>query len=178
MSAAMSSIKTAFVIFILIKTVFSGKYKPVEVEIKTNEGGEPLKIFTAEELAKYDGTDVYLFFYPQDLRYNMFYSFELILDRAVCLLGKYFFHCYNKRIRLQYLKRGERCLVGAHALWSLDEKRFDSGFEQTGLDDEQLEGLDGIYTGTYLAKYPIVGYMDFLIAQQSDDIKKRFTNEL
>ena len=50
--------KIAFVIFIVIETVLCGKYKPIEVEIKTNEGGEPLRIFTAEELAKYDGTDV------------------------------------------------------------------------------------------------------------------------
>lgn len=31
-------------------------------------------------------------------------------------------------------------------------------FWQTGLTEEQLESLDRIFTGTYKAKYPIVGY--------------------
>lgn len=59
MSAAMSP-KIAAVFCFVFTVVYCGKYKPIEVEIKKNEGGVPLKIFTVEELAKYDATDVSL----------------------------------------------------------------------------------------------------------------------
>ena len=49
---------------------------------------------------------------------------------------------------------------------------------QTGLKENQLRGLDEVYERTYKPKYPVVGYMDYLIKEQSEDIKKRFTNEL
>ena len=48
---------------------------------------------------------------------------------------------------------------------------------KTGLTDEQLQGLDQVYEGTYMKKYPVVGYMDYLIAQQEDGIRKKFSNE-
>lgn len=57
MSATMSP-ATAFYFFVALTAVYGEKYKPLVVEIKTNEGGVPPKIFTAEELAKYDATDV------------------------------------------------------------------------------------------------------------------------
>lgn len=38
--------------------VQSEKYVPVRVEIETNDGGVPPKVFTAEEIAKYDASDV------------------------------------------------------------------------------------------------------------------------
>ncbi|XP_045183969.1 neudesin-like [Mercenaria mercenaria] len=159
MSAAMSPVKTAFLIFVAFTAVYCGNYKPIEVEIKTNEGGVPLKIFSAEEIAKYDGTD------PEKPIY-------------LAMKGVVFDVTSGKSF---YVKQSDyNVLAGkdasrAHALWSLDEK--DLTHDLTGLDDEQLKGLDDVYTGTYLAKYPIVGYMDHLIAKQSDDIKKRFTND-
>ena len=34
-----------------------------------------------------------------------------------------------------------------------------------------------VYQETYKRKYPVVGYMDYLIAEQDEGIKKKFTNE-
>lgn len=38
--------------------------------------------------------------------------------------------------------------------------------DTTGLSDSELEFLDNIFTSTYQAKYPVVGYMDYLIRNQ------------
>ena len=40
---------------------------------------------------------------------------------------------------------------------------------QDGLTDEQLKSLDDIYSGTYLPKYPVVGYLDRVVDQQRTD---------
>lgn len=37
---------------------------------------------------------------------------------------------------------------------------------QSGLPDQILKALDDIYNSVYLAKYPVVGYMDYLVKQQ------------
>lgn len=58
MSAAMSAIKFGFLSYVCVWTLCGAEYVPVKVEIETNEGGVPPKIFTAEEIAKYDASDV------------------------------------------------------------------------------------------------------------------------
>ncbi|WAR19125.1 NENF-like protein [Mya arenaria] len=117
-------------------------------------------MFTADELAKYDASDPELPIY-------------------LALKGVVFDVTSGKRF---YGKESDyNILVGkdaskAHALWSLEEK--DLTHDLTGLTDKQLEGLDEVYEKTYKPKYPVVGYMDYLIKQQEDDIQKRFKNEL
>lgn len=58
MSAAM--LAQSFLVFstLCVFAVTCEKYVPVKVEIETNEGGVPPKIFTAEEMAKYDASNV------------------------------------------------------------------------------------------------------------------------
>ena len=46
------------------------------------------------------------------------------------------------------------------------------------LSDEELKGLDDVYLGTYKKKYPVVGYMEYLIEKHSDKISDRLTGEL
>ena len=40
-------------------------------------------------------------------------------------------------------------------------------FLQSSLTEEHLQSLDNTYEQVYKAKYPIVGYMSYLIDQQS-----------
>lgn len=49
---------------------------------------------------------------------------------------------------------------------------------QTGLSDSDLKSLDDVYTGTYLAKYPIVGYMDYLLEGENLEGLKMSEKEL
>lgn len=34
------------------------KYIPLKVEIKPNKNGEPVRVFTSEEISRYDGSNV------------------------------------------------------------------------------------------------------------------------
>ena len=43
---------------------------------------------------------------------------------------------------------------------------------QTGLSDEHLEALDQVYEGTYLPKYEIAGYMDYVLEKYPEKFKK------
>ncbi|KAH3711719.1 uncharacterized protein LOC127857666 [Dreissena polymorpha] len=159
MSAAMSSLTFLMFTCFGFSCVLCGKYVPVKVKIETHEGGVPPKIFTGEELSKYDASN------PEEPIY-------LAIKGVV----------FDVTSGRQFYSKGSdyNVLVGkdasrAHALWSLEEK--DLTHDLSGLSDKQLQGLDDVYTQTYLPKYTVVGYMDYLIKQQEDDIQKRFTNE-
>jgi len=39
---------------------------------------------------------------------------------------------------------------------------------QSGLSDAHLKALDDIFTGTYQVKYPVVGYMDYLLNKRTE----------
>lgn len=58
MSAAMLAQCLLVLSTLCVFAVTCEKYVPVKVEIETNEGGVPPKIFTAEEIAKHDASDV------------------------------------------------------------------------------------------------------------------------
>ena len=45
---------------------------------------------------------------------------------------------------------------------------------QSGLSDAELESLDNVYRNTYVAKYPIAGYMDYL----HEELSKKSKHEL
>lgn len=49
---------------------------------------------------------------------------------------------------------------------------------QSTLSDEELKGLDDVYLGTYKKKYPVVGYMEYLVAKHADRVTDRFSGEL
>lgn len=50
---------------------------------------------------------------------------------------------------------------------------------QDGLSDSDLKGLDEVFIKTYKKKYPVVGYMDYLIdAHIENTVEDRFTEEL
>ncbi|XP_034715080.1 neudesin isoform X2 [Etheostoma cragini] len=110
-----------------------------DVKLKYKPSTKPVRLFTEEELTRYDGSEgqpIYMAikgvvfdvtkgkeFYGKDAPYN-------------ALVGK--------------------DSTRAVAKMSLDPADLTS--DTTGLTDEQLESLDSIFEGTYKAKYPIVGY--------------------
>ncbi|XP_062572945.1 neudesin-like [Saccostrea cucullata] len=64
----------------------------------------------------------------------------------------------------------------AIAKWSLEEK--DMHHDLSSLSDHELEGLDKVFLETYKKKYPVVGYMDYLIEEHGKKVEDRFQGEL
>ena len=57
-----------FFLFLSLFLLISAKYQMSEIEIRPDPSGEPAKIFTDEEISKYDGSDVSLY---KQLSYKM-----------------------------------------------------------------------------------------------------------
>ncbi|XP_069118634.1 uncharacterized protein [Argopecten irradians] len=128
------------------KSKKSGRgYKQIEIEIDLGPDGAEAKRFTASELRGYDGRD--------SKKPLLMAVRGVVFDVSE---GKDFYGP----------GAGYHALVGrdasrAIALWSLEEK--DMVHDLTGLSDDSLKGLDDVFVGTYKKKYPVVGYMDYLI---------------
>ncbi|XP_039992428.1 neudesin [Xiphias gladius] len=120
---------------------------------------EPVRLFTEEELRRYDGSEeaqpVYMAvkgvvfdvtegkeFYGKDAPYN-------------ALVGK--------------------DSTRAVAKMSLDPADLTS--DTTGLTEEQLKSLDSIFEGTYKSKYPIVGYTASRILNEDGSPNEDFKPE-
>ncbi|KAJ8288715.1 hypothetical protein COCON_G00013740 [Conger conger] len=111
-----------------------------EVELKHKPAVKPVRLFTDEELSKYNG-------HEEGLPIYMAVK-GVVFDVTK---GKDF---YGK-------DAGYNALVGrdctrAVAKMSLDPE--DLTHDTTGLTEEQLDSLESVFSGTYKAKYPIVGY--------------------
>ncbi|XP_046579812.1 neudesin-like isoform X3 [Haliotis rubra] len=63
----------------------------------------------------------------------------------------------------------------AVAKMSLEEE--DLTHDISDLSEEHLKALDSVFEGTYMAKYPVVGYMDFLKEQFPDKFVQAATKE-
>ncbi|KAM4723832.1 neudesin [Anableps anableps] len=111
-----------------------------EVKLKYKPATKPVRLFTEEELQRYDGSEegqpIYMAikgvvfdvskgkeFYGKDAPYN-------------ALVGK----------------------DSTRAVAKMSLNPADLTSDTAGLTEEQLESLDSIFEGTYKAKYPIVGY--------------------
>jgi len=109
-----------------------------------------VRIFTDEEIAEYDGSDPRLPIY-MGVR-------GVVFDVTK---GKEF---YGAGMSYNALA-GKDC-TQAVAKMSLDPKDINRNTKT--LSDNQLKALDEVFTGTYKAKYPIVGYMDYLINESKE----------
>ncbi|MED6252939.1 hypothetical protein ATANTOWER_019630 [Ataeniobius toweri] len=111
-----------------------------DVKLKYKPASKPVRLFTEEELQRYNGREegqpIYMAvkgvvfdvsrgkeFYGKDAPYN-------------ALVGK----------------------DSSRAVAKMSLNPADLTSDTTGLTEEQLESLDSIFEGTYKAKYPIVGY--------------------
>lgn len=129
------------------------KLKKLEFNFKPND---PLpNIFTADSIAEYDGSD------PNKPIY-------------MAVKGVVFDVTSGKRF---YGKESEyNVLVGKDAsrgVAKMSLEAEDLTHDISGLPDSVLEALDNVYEQTYLAKYPVVGYMDYVQDQYPKQFRKR-----
>ncbi|XP_055028388.1 neudesin-like [Misgurnus anguillicaudatus] len=125
----------------------------------TKKYSKPVRLFTEEELKKYDGSE--------DKKPIYMAIKGVVFDVTT---GKEF---YGKGA-------GYNALVGkdstrAVAKMSLDPA--DLTHDTTGLTEEQLQSLERIFTGTYKAKYPIVGYTSRRLLNEDGSPNKDFKPE-
>ncbi|XP_051252182.1 neudesin [Dicentrarchus labrax] len=130
-----------------------------DVKLKYKASTKPVRLFTEEELRRYDGSEegqpIYMAikgvvfdvtkgkeFYGKDAPYN-------------ALVGK--------------------DSTRAVAKMSLDPEDLTS--DTTGLTEEQLTSLDSVFEGTYKTKYPIVGYTASRILTEDGSPNKDFKPE-
>ncbi|XP_073339144.1 neudesin [Pagrus major] len=142
------------VLFVVLYTTLAQ-----DVKLKYKPSTKPVRLFTEEELKRYDGREegqpIYMAvkgvvfdvskgkeFYGKDAPYNS-------------LVGK--------------------DSTRAVAKMSLDPEDLTS--DTTGLTKEQLESLDSVFEGTYKRKYPIVGYTASRILNEDGSPNEDFKPE-
>ncbi|XP_020777572.1 neudesin [Boleophthalmus pectinirostris] len=128
-------------------------------KIKFKPPSKPVRLFTEEELEKYDGTE-------EDLPIYMAVK-GVVFDVTK---GKEF---YGKGAPYN-------ALVGkdsSRAVAKMSLNPEDLTPDTTGLTEEQLESLDSIFEGTYKSKYPIVGYTASRILNPDGTPNKDFRPE-
>ncbi|TDG99157.1 hypothetical protein EPR50_G00208550 [Perca flavescens] len=142
------------VLYVVLSTTLAEDFN-----LKHKPSTKPVRLFTEEELTRYDGSEegqpIYMAvkgvvfdvtkgkeFYGKDAPYN-------------ALVGK--------------------DSTRAVAKMSLDPADLTS--DTTGLTEEQLESLDSIFEGTYKAKYPIVGYTASRILTEDGSYNEAFKPE-
>ncbi|ESO90079.1 hypothetical protein LOTGIDRAFT_77624, partial [Lottia gigantea] len=101
---------------------------------------EPARIFTSEEIAKFDGSD------PSQPIYMGIKGVVFDVSSGKNFYGKG--SSYNALV-------GKDSTRGV-AKMSLEPE--DLTHDITGLSSEELKSLDSVFEGTYKAKYPVVGY--------------------
>ncbi|XP_013383370.1 neudesin [Lingula anatina] len=127
--------------------VLGDKYILEEVDIP--KSNSDLKIFTGEELKRFDGSDPSLPIYMAVK--------GVVFDVTT---GSDF---YGKGASYNVLVGKDS--TRAVAKMSLDSA--DLNHDLTGLTDQELKSLDEVYKGVYVQKYPIVGYMDYKMAENT-----------
>lgn len=130
-----------------------------DVKLKYKPAAKPVRLFTEEELQRYDGTEegqpIYMAvkgvvfdvskgkeFYGKDAPYN-------------ALVGK----------------------DSTRAVAKMSLNPADLTSDTTGLTEEQLKSLDVTFEGTYKAKYPIVGYTAARLLNQDGSSNEEFQPE-
>ncbi|KAJ0008709.1 hypothetical protein NQD34_016124 [Periophthalmus magnuspinnatus] len=128
-------------------------------KLKFKAASKPVRLFTEEELRKYDGS-------VEDLPIYMAVK-GVVFDVTK---GKEFYGKdapYNAMVG----KDSSRAV----AKMSLDPDDLTS--DTTDLTEEQLQSLDSIFEGTYKTKYPIVGYTASRILNQDGTPNEAFRPE-
>ncbi|XP_067680062.1 uncharacterized protein [Haliotis asinina] len=148
-----------FVVFLLQSSLFVLCYQLKDVEVMLEINGKPAEIFSARKIAQYDGSN------PSRPLYMGVKGVVFDVSKGKDFYGKG--AAYNALI-------GKDCSK-AVAKMSLEEE--DLTHDISDLSEEHLKALDSVFEGTYMAKYPVVGYMDFLKKQFPDKFVKAATKE-
>lgn len=120
---------------------------------------KPVRLFTEEELKKYDGSE--------DGKPIYMAIKGVVFDVTT---GKEF---YGKGASYNALVGKDS--TRAVAKMSLDPA--DLTHDTTGLTETQLQSLEQVFTGTYKAKYPIVGYTSRRLLTEDGSPNKDFKPE-
>jgi len=138
--------KVLFVFGVYFLHLIDGAYRLQKVKLPADLGS--VRIFTDQEIAKFDGTKAGVPIYMAVK--------GVVFDVTS---GKEFYGVGTSYHALA----GKDC-TQAVAKMSLDPKDLNN--DVTTLTDRQLQSLDEIFSGTYQTKYPVVGYMEYLINQE------------
>ncbi|XP_005091431.1 neudesin isoform X2 [Aplysia californica] len=128
-------------------------YTLKEVEVVSNNG-EPVRVFTAEELKEYDGSNS---------------------DKPLYMGIKGVVFDVSKGERFYGKDAPYNVLVGidsTRAVAKMSLEKEDLNHDISGLSESTLKSLDDVFEGTYVAKYPIAGYMDYLLEQSPEKFEK------
>uniref|UniRef100_A0A3B4B8D5 Cytochrome b5 heme-binding domain-containing protein n=1 Tax=Periophthalmus magnuspinnatus TaxID=409849 RepID=A0A3B4B8D5_9GOBI len=124
-------------------------------KLKFKAASKPVRLFTEEELRKYDGSVVNTHF----------------CRCIISVVGKIKFYGKDAPYNAMVGKDSSRAV----AKMSLDPDDLTS--DTTDLTEEQLQSLDSIFEGTYKTKYPIVGYTASRILNQDGTPNEAFRPE-
>ncbi|XP_076833737.1 neudesin [Brachyhypopomus gauderio] len=130
-----------------------------DTTLKLKHDSKPVRLFTDEELRRYDGSEdgqpIYMAikgvvfdvtsgkrFYGKDAPYN-------------ALVGK----------------------DSTRAVAKMSLEPEDLTHDTTGLSEKELESLESVFTGTYKSKYPIVGYTSRRILNEDGSPNEGFKPE-
>ncbi|KAJ8392975.1 hypothetical protein AAFF_G00068790 [Aldrovandia affinis] len=130
-----------------------------EIKLKHKPTLKPVRLFTDEDLEKYNG--------HQEGQPIYMAVKGVVFDVTK---GKEFYG-----IDAPYNALVGRDSTRAVAKMSLDPE--DLTHDTTGLTEEQLQSLESVFSGTYKAKYPIVGYMYRRILNEDGSPNKDFQPE-
>ncbi|XP_029981777.1 neudesin [Sphaeramia orbicularis] len=130
-----------------------------DIKLKHKPATKPVRLFTEEELQRYDGTEDGLPIYMAIK--------GVVFDVTK---GKEF---YGKDAPYNALVGKDS--TRAVAKMSLNPEDLTS--DTTGLSEEELESLDSVFEGTYKTKYPIVGYTASRILNQDGTPNENFKPE-
>ncbi|KAM7403633.1 hypothetical protein PAMA_004191 [Pampus argenteus] len=142
------------VLFVVLSTALAEDFK-----LKYKPATKPVRLFTEEELKRYDGS-------KEELPIYMAVK-GVVFDVTK---GKEF---YGKDAPYNTLVGKDS--TRAVAKMSLDPADLTS--DTTGLTEEQLKSLDSVFEGTYKTKYPIVGYTESRILNEDGSPNQDFKPE-
>ncbi|ELT93549.1 hypothetical protein CAPTEDRAFT_223862 [Capitella teleta] len=152
LSKAAKSLYLALISISLLPNVIAS-YRLEDVEIPENLNN--VKIFTDAEILRFDGSD------PNLPLYMGIKGVVFDVSEGFDFYGKE--KSYNALIG--------RDSTRAVAKMSLEPADLTS--DTSSLSEQELKSLDEIFNTVYLAKYPVVGYMDYLIRE-----KRRLNKDL
>lgn len=130
-----------------------------DAKLKLKPASKPVRLFTEEELRKYDGSED---------------------DQPIYMAVKGVVFDVSKGKEFYGKDAPYNALVGkdsTRAVAKMSLHPDDLTPDTTGLTEEQLESLDSIFEGTYKAKYPIVGYTASRILNQDGSPNREFKPE-
>lgn len=142
------------VLFVVLSTTLSE-----DVKLKFKAASKPVRLFTEEELKRYDGSEE---------GQPIFMAVKGVVFDVTT--GREF---YGKNAPYNTLVGKDS--TRAVAKMSLDPADLTSDI--TGLTEEQLESLESVFEGTYKKKYPIVGYTASRILTADGSPNKDFKPE-